>query len=58
MILSAQTAIGQETAGQLHDRLMLLGSQTVIETLQLIEKGNVSHHSKRRRRTQNRLQTQ
>ncbi len=42
MILSAQTAIGPiETAGQLHDRLMTLGSQTVIETLQLIEKGDV-----------------
>lgn len=42
MILSAQTAIGpSETAGELHDRLMRLGSQTVIETLQLIEKGDV-----------------
>lgn len=42
MILSAQTAIGpSETAGQLHDRLMTLGSQTVIETLQLIDKGDV-----------------
>lgn len=42
MILSEQTAIGtSETAGQLHDRLMTLGSQTVIKTLQLIEKGNV-----------------
>lgn len=42
MILSAQTEIGpSETAGELHDRLMTLGSQTVIETLQLIEKGDV-----------------
>jgi methionyl-tRNA formyltransferase len=42
MIQSAQTAIGpSENAGQLHDRLMKLGSQTVIETLQLIEKGDV-----------------
>ncbi|WP_396167639.1 methionyl-tRNA formyltransferase [Flavobacterium sp.] len=43
MILSAETEIGaEENAGQLHDRLMLLGSQTVIDTLTLIEKGNVS----------------
>lgn len=42
MILSAQTAIGpSETAGELHDRLMTLGSQTVIETLQSIEKGDL-----------------
>lgn len=42
MILSAQTEIGpSETAGELHDRLMTLGSQTVIETLKLIEKGDV-----------------
>ncbi|WP_348810630.1 methionyl-tRNA formyltransferase [Flavobacterium maritimum] len=42
MILSAETAIEPtENAGQLHDRLMHLGSKTVIETLTLIEKGNV-----------------
>lgn len=43
MILSAETAIdAEENAGQLHDRLMALGSKTVIETLQLIEAGNVN----------------
>lgn len=42
MILSKQTAIGAaENAGQLHDRLMQLGSGAVIETLKLIEKSNV-----------------
>jgi methionyl-tRNA formyltransferase len=43
MILSSNIEIGQEeNAGQLHDRLMLLGSQTVTDTLVLIQKGNVS----------------
>lgn len=43
MILSAETAIGtDENAGQLHDRLMHLGSETVLETLAKIEKGNVA----------------
>ena len=43
MILSADTAIEpNENAGQLHDRLMQLGSETVLETLDLIEKGNVT----------------
>ncbi len=38
MILSKETAIGiNETAGELHDRLMQLGSETVIETLHLIK---------------------
>jgi methionyl-tRNA formyltransferase len=42
MILSNEIEISSdENAGQLHDRLMVLGSQTVIETLGLIEKGNV-----------------
>ena len=40
MILSKETKIGaNETAGELHDRLMHLGSETVLETLQLIESG-------------------
>lgn len=40
MILSRETAIGaNENAGQLHDRLMLLGKDAVIETLQRIENG-------------------
>ncbi len=42
MILSSETEISTtENAGHLHDRLMLLGSKTVIETLDLIEKGHV-----------------
>jgi methionyl-tRNA formyltransferase len=43
MILSSETAIAtDENAGQLHDRLMQLGSETVLNTLALIEKGNVT----------------
>jgi len=43
MILSAETLINPvENAGQLHDRLMILGSQTVIDTLKLIEKEQVT----------------
>lgn len=43
MILSAETEINStEDAGQLHDRLMHLGSETVIDTLRLIESGNVT----------------
>ncbi|MFV8361643.1 methionyl-tRNA formyltransferase [Flavobacterium sp. LS1P3] len=43
MILSAETPINEtENAGQLHDRLMDLGSKTVVDTLEMIEKGNVS----------------
>jgi methionyl-tRNA formyltransferase len=42
MILSAETPIHpDENAGQLHDRLMILGSETVIDTLKLIEKEEV-----------------
>lgn len=42
MILNSEIAIDPaENAGHLHDRLMLLGSQTVVDTLQVIEKGNV-----------------
>jgi len=43
MILSSEIEIApDENAGQLHDRLMQLGSETVLETLALIEKGNVT----------------
>jgi methionyl-tRNA formyltransferase len=43
MILSSEIEIDEsENAGHLHDRLMQLGSGTVIETLKLIEKGNVT----------------
>lgn len=42
MILSSEIEISpEENAGELHDRLMNLGSKTVVETLALIEKGNV-----------------
>lgn len=42
MILSSEIEISpDENAGHLHDRLMHLGSETVVETLALIEKGNV-----------------
>lgn len=42
MILKAETEIGtDETAGELHDRLMNLGKDTVVKTLALIEAGNV-----------------
>lgn len=43
MILSKETAIGpEESAGELHDRLMDLGSEAVIDTLSLIKNGKVS----------------
>jgi methionyl-tRNA formyltransferase len=43
MILSSETEIDEhENAGHLHDRLMHLGSDTVIKTLEILEKGNVS----------------
>lgn len=43
MILSSEIEIEPtENAGQLHDRLMHLGSETVIKTLQTIETGNVT----------------
>jgi len=42
VILSSETEITpNENAGQLHDRLMHLGSEAVLETLELIEKGNI-----------------
>ena len=43
MILSSEIPIDEtENAGHLHDRLMELGSKTVIDTLEKIETGNVS----------------
>jgi methionyl-tRNA formyltransferase len=43
MILSKETMIGsEESAGALHDRLMILGSEAVTETLSLIESGNAT----------------
>lgn len=42
MILSSETEIlPDENTGELHDQLMILGSKTVLETLALIEKGNI-----------------
>lgn len=42
IILSAETEItANENAGTLHDKLMLLGGETVLETLTLIENGNL-----------------
>lgn len=41
MILQAETPISKnESAGELHDRLMGIGSNTVLESLALIENGN------------------
>jgi len=43
MILSSEITIElEENAGHLHDRLMHLGSEAVIKTLDLIENGNVT----------------
>ncbi len=43
MILNSEINIEpEETAGQLHDRLMHLGSTTVIDTLKVIETGKVT----------------
>lgn len=43
MILSSEIEIApDENAGILHDRLMKLGCQTVVETLSLIEEGNAT----------------
>jgi methionyl-tRNA formyltransferase len=45
MILSSEIDIdSNENAGHLHDRLMHLGSETVINTLELIERSN--HYQK------------
>ena len=42
IILQNKTAIGaNETVGELHDKLMHLGSDLVVETLELIEQGEV-----------------
>ena len=43
MILNSEIAIDEnENAGQLHDRLMNLGSTTVVDTLALIQKGDLT----------------
>ena len=41
IILQRSLAIGEnETAGEIHDRMMELGAKTVLETVRLIESGN------------------
>lgn len=43
MIMSKELLIGsEESAGELHDRLMHLGSEAVVKTLQLIETGKAT----------------
>src|SRR5690554_7979442 len=40
MILSQKMTIGEnETAGELHDRMMVLGAQAIVDTVELIRKG-------------------
>ncbi len=42
VILQAKMPIDKnETAGEVHDRMMLLGAATVLQTVQMIEKGNI-----------------
>lgn len=42
MLLKTETQIGEyETAGELHDRLMVMGAKLLIETLVLAEKGEL-----------------
>ena len=42
MILQESIAINsEENAGSLHDKLMIIGSELVLKTVSLIEKGNV-----------------
>lgn len=46
VILAKETAIGpEENAGELHDRLMHLGSDLIVETVQVIREGNVKPES-------------
>ncbi len=43
MIIKKETAIGEnETAGELHDRLMELGASVLSETMELLSKGEVT----------------
>lgn len=43
MLLRKRTAIGpDETAGELHDRLMILGAEAMVETLRLLKEGRLS----------------
>ena len=41
MILKKETPIGEnETYGELHDRLAVIGAQALVETVDLLEQGN------------------
>lgn len=43
IILKEETQIGEtETVGELHDRLMIIGAQLILKTVDLIEAGNVN----------------
>jgi methionyl-tRNA formyltransferase len=43
IILQREMPVGpDESTGEVHDRMMVLGAQTLVETLDLIEKGDVS----------------
>lgn len=45
IILQEETTISpNETVGELHDRLMHLGSELVLKTVRLIEEGNITTH--------------
>lgn len=42
VIIQTKIPIGEnETAGEVHDRMMLLGAETVLKTVQMIEKNNI-----------------
>ena len=44
MLLKAETQIGEnETAGELHDKLSILGAQVMSDTIKMIESGTVCH---------------
>ncbi len=43
MLMKAETEIGEnETAGQLHDRLSLIGAELMVKTLEGLEKGEIT----------------
>lgn len=43
MLLKAETEIGQdETAGELHDRLSVIGAELMVKTLKGLEEGNIT----------------
>lgn len=45
IILNQKMEIGdEETAGELHDRMMALGAETIVDTVELIRNGNAAPH--------------